>query len=323
MGAGRETVSISQSSLGGSRIAFIRRRSYDVFAVSISQSSLGGSRGCRQTAGPHTDFAFQSRNRVWAVHAAPHRVRISQSHQRFNLAIEFGPVHAATGARFQGETASNCFNLAIEFGRFTRGLVSDPADGIDVSISQSSLGGSRDVTTEHVEDYLNVSISQSSLGGSRASARPHPAGKHEFQSRNRVWAVHACDGSKRMATGWRFQSRNRVWAVHALQRWVGCCKRQKSGVSISQSSLGGSRLLRQRRFWEKHYRCVSISQSSLGRFTRAAWRVACLPSAMIRFNLAIEFGRFTREKPFPPSSHLSVSISQSSLGGSRSGVKRW
>ncbi len=109
-----------------------------------------------------------------------------------------------------------------------------------------------------------------------------------FQSRNRVWAVHALWHRQPRRTSHQFQSRNRVWAVHAGKRLSKSML--ASTVSISQSSLGGSRTPPQ-----------SPDRAAISEFQsrNRVWAVHALTNALAwereeSFNLAIEFGRFTR-----------------------------
>ncbi len=235
-------------------------------------------------------------------------------------------------------TARDRFNLAIEFGRFTRRLRNPRLAQLPVSISQSSLGGSRLCLPILPNRTLRVSISQSSLGGSRVHAvRPLESSSSWFQSRNRVWAVHAgrtwlpSAGSGQVSISQSSLGGSR-WGSRRN------CAEVKIIVSISQSSLGGSRGCDQRGRFEiqplgfnlaiefgRFTHCadtgaiifrVSISQSSLGGSRR---HIAQSRHIQRSFNLAIEFGRFTPEgiTAMTPTGASCVSISQSSLGGSR------
>ncbi len=161
-------VSISQSSLGGSRPADRGDRGRQR-RVSISPIEFGRFTPPAPTRNMNDfisfnlaiefgrftpdrsrytnvlELLFQSRNRVWAV---PRRCCCRPPRPRpcFNLAIEFGPVHArCILRRCASRQCDHCFNLAIEFGRFTPfSYAGNVVWGfMAVSISQSSLGGSR------------------------------------------------------------------------------------------------------------------------------------------------------------------------------------
>ena len=97
----------------------------------------------------------------------------------------------------------------------------------------------------------------------------------------------------------RFQSRNRVWAGSRRRRdRFRLAGRQ---VSISQSSLG--RFTRRRSPRRRRRGRVSISQSSLGRFTLvAAIRVEQRDTVSISQS---SLGRFTQPIPLQPDSDLS------------------
>ena len=111
-----------------------------------------------------------------------------------------------------------------------------------------------------------------------------PIWAHMFQSRNRVWAgSRTTRPSSSPSDSW-FQSRNRVWAgsrIEAAKVHIDFVE-----VSISQSSLG--RFTHFSPSFLSFRLLVSISQSSLGRFTPAGWGE--FQGATWCFNLAIEFG---------------------------------
>ncbi len=256
---------------------------------------------------------FQSRNRVWAVHAPMPRMA-SLFRTVFQSRNRVWAVHASLPAMCQ-EVLDQFQSRNRVWAVHAAGARGGHYRGVEVSISQSSLGGSRRINPTPWVAVHPVSISQSSLGGSRTSARSSSVSVGEFQSRNRVWAVHAVVNvtaptvttapvsiSQSSLGGSRplsvydlievvslFQSRNRVWAVHALRLLAVIAPRER--VSISQSSLGGSRADAANGI--RHFQnSVSISQSSLGGSRR---RIHRAPTRVHRgFNLAIEFGRFTR-----------------------------
>ena len=180
---------------------------------------------------------FQSRNRVWAGSRIKPPGAIPPPIMSFNLAIEFGPVHAVMPG--VGRQRLHRFQ--------SRNRV---------------WAGSRRAQLAAGQDNTQVSISQSSLGRFTLGAHGEQDRVAEgFQSRNRVWAgsrpnaahalgiamagfnlaiefgpVHACwrvDGIEAML---RFQSRNRVWAGSRGANLKGA--NLYGAVSISQSRVG-------------------------------------------------------------------------------------
>ena len=83
---------------------------------------------------------FQSRNRVWAGSRRGSVTFVRACTNSFNLAIEFGPVHASRLLAHRVHRHLG-FNLAIEFGPVhASSIVSNHNSNVVVSISQSSLG---------------------------------------------------------------------------------------------------------------------------------------------------------------------------------------
>ncbi len=240
-----------------------QRTSWCSLMVSISQSSLGGSRLTAARPLPPVSARFQSRNRVWAVHAT-NCLQISK--------------------------ADNCFNLAIEFGRFTLCMPRlAHAHGSRVSISQSSLGGSRLAHPHPMTPGIRVSISQSSLGGSRAGNLLE-AGPY-----NHCFNLAIEFG--RFTPGW---AGSRFYGHDCFNLAIEFGRFTPAGLPFP---------------YTRAY-CFNLA-IEFGRFTRLIG--AAISGIIAGFNLAIEFGRFTPRWrcPFPVPHHHAVSISQSSLGGSR------
>ncbi len=304
-------VSISQSSLGGSRLSSCMFL-FPFVKVSISQSSLGRFTRSLNARRMILNWRFQSRNRVWAgsrpgpaMRGWRSSVSISQS--------------SLGGSRPSGAIALcarrlRSFNLAIEFGRFT------PEES-----TQSRCAASRFQSRNRVwAVHASFSLTGQSTCFARFQSRNrvwavharavawHINADHEFQSRNRVWAVHACIKSDCTHVILGFNLAIEFGPVHAPVHQAG--RPQGQDVSISQSSLGGSR--DEHGSWEFGCEFVSISQSSLGG-SRMPIYYSQLPTALFQsrnrvwavhaladyrpvslefhgFNLAIEFGRFTR-----------------------------
>ncbi len=156
------------------------------FNLAIEFGRFTHGRRSRPAAHSHM---FQSRNRVWAVHACL-VVYLRRRHSGVSIS------QSSLGGSRQSVAGGWRILSAV-------------------SISQSSLGGSRRGLAGAVAHCLKVSISQSSLGGSRIHHLLNTLLEARFQSRNRVWAVHALAWERAQPTPGGFQSRNRVWAVHA------------------------------------------------------------------------------------------------------------
>ena len=182
-----------------------------MIAVSISQSSLG-----RFTPAYQPDGCLGDRS--------------------FNLAIEFGPVHAASGrARLLARQRFQSRNRVWAGSR--QGERPMPKGTLMVPTTQSSLG-------------------RSTRGGRARGGRA----RCSFNLAIEFGPVHARSAAAPARCPGLFQSRNRVWAG----------SRSKAPLA----ALGPI--------------AVSISQSSLGRFTQAMLGHTTLE--MVSFNLAIEFG---------------------------------
>ena len=180
---------------------------------------------------------FQSRNRVWAGSRLILRQRHERLRRRFNLAIEFGPVHAFAHHIFCGQMqwfqsrnrvwagsrderyAPHSirfvgFNLAIEFGPVhARGCPFCNGTGTKVSISQSSLGRfTLDGSPGELRPFA-VSISQSSLGRFTLCTQCKlRCFNMSFNLAIEFGPVHAPAAGVQLSLVRQFQSRNRVWA---------------------------------------------------------------------------------------------------------------
>ena len=325
-------VSISQSSLGRFTLCSLAGHP-PCIVVSISQSSLGRFTPVSSTAKAAARRWFQSRNRVWAGSRRvtpyplfdPFRVSISQSSLGRFTPMCFKLKHKLVSS----------FNLAIEFGPVHAGVISgDGGAVVIVSISQSSLGRFTRClgrSTRRSSTSFNLAIEFGPVHAMTWTTRG--SGNACFNLAIEFGPVHASISACVQPSSLRFQSRNRVWAGSRFQ--MSQPTPRLIEVSISQSSLGRFTPLPGMGITPNFG--VSISQSSLGRFTHFCCSRGSFDVA--RFNLAIEFGpvhaqragagrgdlcRFQSRNrvwagsrqivPGLAARNLAVSISQSSLG---------
>ena len=129
----------------------------------------------------------------------------------FNLAIEFGPVHAIPSCG----TAMSRRQVSISqssLGRFTLASPDGASEANAVSISQSSLGRFPHQQRPPIVTRQRVSISQSSLGRFTPAQSPPPnRASTGFNLAIEFGPVHAYSQLDPERAQQRFQSRNRVW----------------------------------------------------------------------------------------------------------------
>ena len=229
----------------------------------------------------------------------------------FNLAIEFGPVHAVSPSQRPGQPAR--FNLAIEFGPVHARLSCTDRSGDSWFQSRNRVwAGSRLIESVLLHVQTQVSISQSSLGRfTHALAMPAAAGSYTgFNLAIEFGPVHAPQVVFAGLPGDGFNLAIEFGPVHARLAWF--------------ASSGSLRFQSRNRVWagSRYHPAFPVLPESVFQSRNRVWagsRVAHLRphrrrAQRIRFNLAIEFGP-VHAPPRPPTLDFpEVSISQSSLG---------